>query len=126
MSESDAGEGRITSTVTHLDDVSVIALVGELDLSNAGALRAHLEESVSGHTAPVVLDLTGVTFMDSTALGVLVRIRKLLRAEGRAFRVVCPAGPVLRLFTITGLVGTFGVHDDLAAVRESLAGESGG
>lgn len=120
MTETDPGAGKVPFTASRVDGVSVVTLAGELDLANAPALRELLQDEISAHDLPVVLDLAAVSFMDSTALGVLVRVRRLLRAEDRALRVACPTGPILRLLTITGLVEALGVHDSLAGAISSI------
>jgi anti-sigma B factor antagonist len=101
-------------------DALVLTLAGEIDLASAAALQAALAEDVTSAGGKVVVDLTEVTFIDSTALSVLIRIRKVVRNEGRDFIVVCPGGPVLRLLTITSLVDVFDVHD---TVQAALGGE---
>ena len=54
--------------------------------------------------APVV-DLSGVTFIDSTGLGALMRAHQRLRRQGRALSLICPAGPARRALEVSGLVG---------------------
>jgi anti-anti-sigma factor len=100
---------------------AVLTLTGELDLASSQVLRTTLEDQVNGTAGPLVVDLMQVTFMDSTALAVFVRIRKVLRDEDREIRVVCQEGPVIRLLSITGLVDAFGVH---ATVEDALAAGS--
>lgn len=103
-------------------DALVLTPAGEIDLSSASALQATLAEQVTSAGGTVIVDLTEVTFMDSTALSVLVRIRRLVRGEGRAFIVVCPSGPVHRLLSITGLVDVFGVQDTVEGALRTEGG----
>ena len=87
------------------DSSAVITVEGELDLDTAGQLRGTLEKlqdlDISDH---LVLDLSGVTFMDSTALSVLVTAQK--QAEG-PLHVVATSREVLRVLHVTNLDTVF-------------------
>jgi anti-sigma B factor antagonist len=48
--------------------------------------------------------------VDSTGLALLIRAQRRMRRRGREFAVVCPDGPVRRVFEITYMVGTLQVH----------------
>jgi anti-sigma B factor antagonist len=119
---------------THERDVdartSVIAVEGEIHVSTApefsGILAASLE---SGHTR-LVLDLSGVMFIDSTGLSVLLNTLRRLTRAGGAMALVCSNPTVLRLFEITKLDSTFDIHAELEpavaavqAARGSTAGD---
>ena len=81
---------------------TVVGAGGELDLYGAADLEAALEQARSGD-APVVVDLAAVSFMDSTALGALVRGVRALERAGVAARVVLPRGAARRVFEITAV-----------------------
>jgi anti-sigma B factor antagonist len=83
------------------DTVSVVAAHGELDAFAAPDLRAALAELE--HEAGVVVDLDAVSFLDSTALGVVVRAVRELEERGNGVRVVLPGGSARRIFEITTL-----------------------
>lgn len=93
----------------------VIAASGELDLYTSPTLRANVHE-VSGDK--IALDLTGVTFMDSSGLGAVVGALKHVRERGGTFAVIAPPeGSLMRLLTLTGLdqiVSPLGRREDLA------------
>ncbi|MGH9006687.1 MAG: STAS domain-containing protein [Acidimicrobiales bacterium] len=83
----------------------VIALRGELDLSNVEAARAVVEAGVATGPARLVFEMGELTFMDSSGIALLVdATRELDRVELRNLR----AG-VRRVLEITGLSGTFGL-----------------
>jgi anti-anti-sigma factor len=68
-------------------------VVGEVDLSNADRLEAAIDHAATEHPAVIVIDLSGVTFMDSTGLHALFKARKkadtiTLRAPSREARRV--------------------------------------
>jgi anti-sigma B factor antagonist len=99
------------------DRTIVIACAGELDLSTAPQLKWRLVDALEVGRAAIVIDLGDVTFMDSTALGVLVGARRSLDVGAR-LAVVCTHPDVLNIFQISGLDGAF----DIVATRdEALA-----
>lgn len=88
---------------------------GELDVFTTPLLRDALLGLPLESLSAAVVDLAGLTFIDSSGLGVLVAAQKKLRTGGGALRVVCDGGPVLRMLEITGLLGTitvFGTVDE--------------
>jgi anti-sigma B factor antagonist len=88
----------------HLDrepSAAVVRATGELDAYAAADLAATMR-LVSGEPR-ILADLAGVSFLDSTALGVLVRAIRDLDARGSDVRVVLPIGPARRIFEITTL-----------------------
>lgn len=99
---------------------AVLSVAGEVDVSSAPALQDKLAELVEGN-APTVVDLTGVTFIDSTGLGVLVGARNRSAELGRSISVVADSDRVLKLFRITGLDGVFDVHP---TVEAAVAGDA--
>lgn len=98
---------------------SVVTVNGEVDVHSAPQLRGGLTSVLSaGDSAAdsgVVVDLTGVSFLDSTGLGALVAARTLAAERGVALRLVCTSRRILKLFTITGLDGVFEIHESLGA-----------
>ena len=111
------GVGQFTVTVDERDGVTVIRTAGELDVFSVGSLREALDEVVidSVGTTNLVVDLTGLTFMDSSGLGALVMTQKKVRVLRGTFGVVCAEGPVLRLLNLTGLTHVLRVSDTVDA-----------
>ena len=98
-------------------EFAVIALAGELDLTNARELEERLEQVLSGQGSRLVLDVRRVTFIDSAALHVLFRIARGLGKE-RFELVVEPESTISRTFEIVNIsdVATIGRSvDDLTA-----------
>ena len=99
----------------------VVTLRGELDAHDAPALRTTISEALEDAPAQplVVLDLTQVTFLDSTALGCIVGLlRRIGEAEGE-LRVVLPGAPTVRIFEITGLDAVLPTYPTRAAALEA-------
>jgi anti-anti-sigma factor len=101
-----------------------LTVEGELDLASAPSLKWALTDIIDAGNDQLVVDLSGVTFIDSTALGVLVGIRKNLR-PGARLAIACTHPDVLHIFELTGLDSTFDLFstfdDALAFVRGSAA-----
>jgi anti-sigma B factor antagonist len=92
---------------------TVVTLAGELDLYNAHVVRDALLQACSESPERLVVDLSGVKFMDSTALGVLIEARTRM-ANRRAFLLAAPGLETRRALEISGLDRHFSVHDSLA------------
>ncbi len=96
--------------VERLDDIVVVTLSGELDAYDARALRETFHEVVEDGPAVIVLDLTGVSFLDSTVLGAIVGLLRRVREAGGELRTVLPETTARRIFEITGLDKALDVH----------------
>lgn len=83
---------------------AVVTLAGELDVYTVSSLRATLDDLLVDGASPVVVDLTDLTFMDSSGLGALVAAHKKARVLKGALKVVCHEGVIMRLLSVTGLV----------------------
>jgi anti-sigma B factor antagonist len=90
------------------DGPVVFVIAGELDLASAPRMKRALAEAINGGARQIVLDLAGVTFIDSTALGVLVGIQRNLR-DGARLAVARAVPDVLNVFELTGLDATFDI-----------------
>jgi anti-anti-sigma factor len=97
------------------DGIHVLTVAGELDLASAPELRAALGLAASGTGGSLILDLSGVTFIDSTALGTLLRADEQLAGDGVRMVIVCPPGPVQRLLAMTRLDGRLALEPDRAS-----------
>jgi anti-sigma B factor antagonist len=106
--------------IARADRSVVVSLAGELDLYNAHEVREALLECCAEAPDRLVVDLSGVTFVDSTALGVLIEARTKLENR-RGFLLAAPGLETKRALEISGLDRHFAVHDSLdAALAASL------
>ena len=115
-----AGTGGRESAVTGVDrrdGAVVVSLAGELDLYNAEEVRSTLLEACAGEPDLLVVDLEGVRFIDSTALGVLIEARSRM-AQRAAFRLAAPGLETRRALEVSGLDRHFVVHDTVAGALE--------
>jgi anti-sigma B factor antagonist len=102
---------------------AVVVVHGEIDANTAPRLRDRLLELVGEGTDRMVVDLRGVTFIESVGLGTLVAARKRLRQSDKSLCLVLdPDQKVLRrTFEITGLDRVFPIHPTVeAAVEDCL------
>ena len=101
-------------------DSFVVAAGGELDLHTAERLREQLADALELGGRRILVDLTGVCFMDSTALGVLVDAAKVLRSSGGQMVLVADDPRVTRVIEITGLGGVFRIASTLPEAVQEL------
>jgi anti-sigma B factor antagonist len=94
-------------------DACVVKLAGELDLYNAPQVRDALAEASKDPPARIVVDLSEVEFIDSTALGVLIEARARLQNR-RAFLLAAPGLETRRALEISGLDRHFTVHESVS------------
>ena len=95
-------------------DKQVLAVRGDLDLFTAPELKQVLAEAIEAGRVRIVIDLTESTFLDSTALGVLIGAVKRLRARDGALALVNVDENIAKTFEITGLDQIF----TIVATRE--------
>ncbi len=89
--------------VEHTDAGPVIHLRGELDLASAPALSVSVTEAASNGADAVTLDLSGVTFIDSSALRTLVVAGRQLAQRGAALQIGPRSAVVARVLSMTRL-----------------------
>ncbi len=90
-------------------------LTGAVDLSNVEVLTARLEGAVSNRAQGLVLDLSGVTYLDSTGLRLIYRLARRLGDRQQSLRlVVPPTSRILRVLTLAGVQSVAQVVPDLA------------
>jgi anti-sigma B factor antagonist len=87
----------------------LIDLHGEFDVGNAALVRTALAGADADGCPRVIVDLTDVPMLDSTALAVLVVAHKRLRRTGRDLVVVMPEGGMTTKFQIAGLDRFFSI-----------------
>jgi anti-sigma B factor antagonist len=81
-----------------------VSFSGELDVSRALAMRDAFSEPPVANAPAVRVDLTNATFLDTTAMGLIVAGCRRIRQEGGTFSVTCGHGTVRRVLEISGLI----------------------
>jgi anti-anti-sigma factor len=119
-------DSMFETRVDHLEDVAVVRAVGEIDAATAPALALALQEASEPSVRLLVVDLTMVTLLDSSGLGVLITHLNQLTAgrdEGGAgegptvMRLVVP-DRILKVFSVTGLTTVFSIVPTMEAAVE--------
>ena len=107
-------------------DSFVVAAGGELDLHTAELLRNKLADVLELGGRRILVDLTGVSFMDSTAMSVLVSAAKALRSSSGQLVIVADDPRVTRVIEITGLARFLRIESSLPeAVQQLVNGRHG-
>ncbi len=112
--EIDISEGRDGHS-------TVVSARGELDVLTAAALRTAMSSVIDGGRAHLVLDASGISFMDSTGIGILVIALRRSRAADGSFAIAGAQGRTLRTLTMTGLDRVFSLYDSVEQAQAALA-----
>ena len=100
----------VSFSVSVVDSVARITAAGEVDSSSAPMLRAELDSALDGDVRELVIDLDGVTFLDSAGLSVLAGAHRRSLAAGVRLRVLASGRAVIRPLQITGLWDLLGAE----------------
>ena len=92
LGERETGAGR-----------HAVSVDGELDMTAAPEFRDAIHAAIDAGASTVVVDLNEVTFIDSTAIGVLLGARERLRRSGGSLQIVCDEPNVVRILEIMGM-----------------------
>ena len=106
------GNARAAGSRDRIAEFPVFEVSGELDLAVAPWLSDQLDALFVGGATSVVLDLSLATFLDSTALGVLVGVRNRSKGLGGDVHLVVTEPQILRVLSITGLEESFVIHEE--------------
>jgi anti-sigma B factor antagonist len=110
--ERGAAPGRAWFEVSELDGLAVVRAGGEIDTHTVHEFHETVTRATS-LASRVVLDLAGVTFVDSSGLGALIVARNSAREGGGTLSLVSPPPVVRRLLGSTRLHDVFDIYDTL-------------
>ena len=99
------------STSTSENGAVTVTVVGEVDTFTAPVLRSSLDAQLEQQPRELVIDLSGVQFLGSAGLAVLVETQKSARARGVELRLVATTRAVTRPLEVTGLIDLFTIVD---------------
>jgi anti-sigma B factor antagonist len=91
-------------------DVRVLRVAGEVDFDVAPQFKRRISSLIEAGDRQLVVDLSAVEFIDSTAIGVLVGSIKRIRAAGGSLVVVCDNDDVRAIFEAVGLENVIPLH----------------
>ena len=85
----------------------IVSVTGELDIATAEQAYSYISEVIDGRSAPVTVDLSGLTFCDASGLGALARVARHARQKGRQLMLTSARPSLLKIMRITGLDRAF-------------------
>jgi anti-sigma B factor antagonist len=112
-------EEGITDEV--LGRVTVVSAGGEIDYAASPQLRDRLNAVIRPDCPPLIVDITGATFIDSTAIGVLVATASRMQELSTPMAVLCTDPQILKIFQIVSLEEIVDVFPSRKQAIESLA-----
>lgn len=104
---------------SRVDGYELLAVEGELDIATAPRMIAALNDAFAELELPLVVDLSSVNFMDSTGLALLINAYRRVKRRGQGFAIVCPGGPISRVFEIADMVDSLHVCPDRASAEKA-------
>jgi anti-sigma B factor antagonist len=116
------------STSTGDNGYQVVSVAGELDIATAEQAYSFITEVIDGRlrgSAPVTVDLSGVTFCDASGLGALARLARYARAAGRQLKLTSVRPSVMKVMRITSLDRVFPELHPPVHAYSALAAEPG-
>lgn len=118
---TDAVSAGFEVTVNHVYNLAILSVSGELDLKTAPQLTESVDAVITEHSpAALIIDLTGVPFLASMGMTVLVQTCEHL-GQSTSFAVVADGPATSRPLTMMGLDHTFALYSDLDAAVTALA-----
>ncbi|MGW0080831.1 STAS domain-containing protein [Streptomyces sp. NPDC003393] len=100
------------------EDVALLTAQGYLDVDTATELQAHLANQLHHGRRHFLLDLSGVPFMDSSGMNIILRVYQEVRDRPGSVHIIAPTPPVRRVLDLTGVSITVPVSE---TVDEALA-----
>jgi len=109
--------------IRRLPGAVVLEMTGELNASASGVLTPAYEEAVGqGDPRTVILDFTGVDYINSTGIALVVGVLARARAESRTLVAVGLSDHYREIFTITRLSDYMQMYEDISEATSSPAG----
>jgi anti-anti-sigma factor len=102
------------------DDVPVLRLEGEIDVSNVAEIRGRMRELVTNQQHALIVDLTPTSYLDSAGINLLFAVGEEMRGRQQQLHVVLNEdSPLTRMVTLTGLDKSLPTHGTLERALEA-------
>src|SRR5271154_6310331 len=105
----------VTARESAGEPYTLVEIAGEADVTNTNELRRLLDEEVALEPRTLIVDLSGLRFMDSSALHALLRVNRSLDRQGGVLPPVAPQAPVAKNLRLTTADRLIPVFDSVAA-----------
>lgn len=90
-------------------EVVIITVTGEIDVHTVSGLREQFRVTLNEGYSDIIVDIDGVSFLDSTGIGVLAGLHNRI---GR-LRIVCSQKNIIKIMQLTGLIRVFAIYETL-------------
>jgi anti-sigma B factor antagonist len=111
--------GALEITVRHEQGVAIAAVIGDIDISTVSELREALV-TLAGSGEALIVDLSEVTFIDSTGLGALIGAYRHAVARGGSLHAVCAQPQARKLLWLTGVDRRIPLADTVEEALQSV------
>lgn len=98
------------SKITKNDDSLILEVKGDLDVYSEDKFKDFIEASLKPIEKDLVIDLKDLNYLDSTGLGLFMKVYKLVTEKGYEFKIINPKENIYKLFKITDLVDIFNME----------------
>ncbi len=105
----------VTAREADGEPYTLVQITGEADVTNSDELRRLLDDEVSRQPRTLIIDLSGLRFMDSSALHELLRVNRALDRQGGVLALVSPQAAVAKILRLTTADRLIPVFDSVAA-----------
>ena len=89
------------------DDYLILNLAGDLDVYSEEEFRDFIEDELKDKNLDLVIDIKDLDYLDSTGLGMFMKIYKMYEENGQKVKIINPKENILKLFKITDLTNIF-------------------
>lgn len=96
------------------NDVVIFAIQGQIDLYHAPELKEKIQEAIERGKNKVIINLEGVSYIDSSGIGALISSHSISKKQQGTFRICHVSGSVRKVFELTKLTTFFNVDDTQA------------
>jgi len=108
----------VTARESAGEPYTLVEIVGEADVTNTDELRRLLDEEVAHQPRTLIVDLSGLRFMDSSALHALLRVNRSMDRQGGVLALVSPQAAVAKILRLTTADRLIPVFDTVAEAAE--------
>jgi len=119
---SDLGSIRLETAFRDVDGEKVLDVVGEIDVYTAPKFKQAVNEMLDAGQKHLLINMAGVTYMDSSGFGALLSATKRLKPEGGTVNLVSCSPAIDRILRITRLNTVFATFDSLEDAVRAVKG----